>query len=411
MNAFPETFGNAPILFAHSPKWEYRRDRDDPHTARYIPARMLTSLRPGKDFIILPGNSESVREFAKFCTAILGIERRQILYTSGTNYQIATDARIELVETLSRLVPQESAILPYAPTPSTVRLAQALGLRLIGENESWLRRFGTKAVLHRSAIPEKRPRGLPHIVDPNIPTPRGYLAVDREELALAQKKLSDAGVKRMLLKPVSGSSGEGIREVVACSDLSSYLFDLGPVVLEERLEIDRVDGAMLSPSIQYIGRGLGPVSDQVMDGHSHTGNRYPSHATLEQQAALADAAGRLVDWMRPVGPGGFDAVISGGKPYIVDVNAGRCTAAHPALFFRSRYAPQALCEVWKPKPNMSVFDIWHQLRRKGLAFMPGKDEWGVFPLYWLRGMKAQLIALGGSAEEMRVLREGTEALL
>lgn len=54
-----------------------------------------------------------------------------------------------------------------------------------------------------------------------------------------------------------------------------------------------------------------------------------------------------------------------------------------------------------PLPALLVF-----LETSGLAFEPGSGKAkGVFPLYYLRGLEAQLVAVGGSALDCCLLQD------
>lgn len=414
MDTFVLARGSDAWLYVHGPKWEYRRDTDDPYTALYIPARVLSLMRPERDLIVLPGNSPAVRDFARFCVSVLGIKREQILYTSGRSYQVQTDARAELLPDLRRLMSKGSwQFVPYAVSPSTERLARALGVGVVGDPPSWTSRFGSKAILHPNAIPHRRPASLP-LLDAHcsgVRKARGYLAMDREELDMAMRLLKEDGITDVLLKPVSGSTGEGIVHARTVDGSNGYTLPLGPILVEERLSIDEdCDGNPIAPSIQYVRGEVGVPTDQLMHGFSHCGNHFPAQGDGDRSLEFARMAKCIVNWSKPRGMGGFDALSVGGKPVLVDVNAGRWTGAHPALLFRAQYAPTSYVLSWKVEPNGSVDQLWDKLCSSGIAFLPGKSTHGVFPLCYLSGMWAMLIAIGTSPTQVRELVEHTKAL-
>lgn len=401
--------GPGSYLYVQGPKWEYRNDADDPHTGYYIPARIMSLLRPGRDIAIVPGNAPAVREFARFCCETLGLSEEQILFTSGARYQVQRDARKELVEKLKeRTGGGIWTMVPYSVSYSVNALAVDLGLPVLGDAPQTVRRIGTKAILHPNAVPELRPDYLPILSDyvPGIPVPRGYLATTAHELQVARKRLYEEGCQTLMLKPSLGSAGEGIIDIREDTDLTGYPFALGPALIEERLVADMdTKGEIIAPSIQYLGSDLGQPSDQIMKGMSHAGNRVPSSRNASFQEEFAAMSRRILDWAKPAGPGGFDVLSVNGKPVLIDINLGRWTGAHPGVLFQGRYAPGSCFTCWKivPQSEATVWEFWNKLHQHRIALIPGETETGVFPICYLPGMWALIGAYGKTPEEVAQL--------
>ncbi len=396
--------GAAAHLFIHGPKPEYAGDANDPYTAQYIPARILSLLKPGRDIAVVPGNCPAVREYADFCSTELKYEPAQIHFTSGKSYLLEVDALEELLgPLLDCMGGQHFALVPYAATKTKRELAAALGVPLFGETSEWARAFATKGILHPNAFPERRPAWLPLLSDhvKDIRVPQGFHASSREELLEAFTKLRAGGVGEMILKPATGSTGEGIRRGIRQEqELGGYDFPLGSVVLEETLTIDKDrEGREIVPRVQYTRTMVGLPSDQIMHDFSHAGNRYPSVVGHDFVLEFRSEVERILHWMRPRSVGGFDALSVDGRPVIVDPNTARWTGAHPALFFRNAYAPASHFVAVKTHPRVSVREFWKALCAERIALVPGEEMTGVFPLCHLPGMWGMIGSYASSLGE------------
>ena len=66
-------------IWVNGPRPEYSRI-----TQRYnLPARNIPLVRKGRDFIVLPGEYDKIREFAEFVEAVMDLDEGQIIWTSG----------------------------------------------------------------------------------------------------------------------------------------------------------------------------------------------------------------------------------------------------------------------------------------------------------------------------------------
>ena len=215
----------------------------------------------------------------------------------------------------------------------------------------------------------------------------------------------------MMIKPVHGSTGEGIQTLRSAADILSYEFPMGDVLLEEKMNIDRDgQGNEIAPSVQYIGNELHEgVTDQIIRGVAFSGNTLPSQTSAHFQKEMRAMAKRVLAWLKPKGPGGLDFFSVNGKPYLVDPNIGRFTGAHPARFFQELYAPGTNFMTWKTKTTIPLPALWQKLENSGICFKPGSVQ-GVYPLCYLPGMWSMLIAFGDSREKLNYLKAKTDAL-
>lgn len=402
-------------LWCHGPKPEYALDTDRADQW-YIGARTLPLVRPQKDVIVLPGGNRQIQEFAEFCVHTLGLMREQVLWTTGTNYLMDNDIKEELLARIQHQInPGGCEIIPYSVTEPFLRWAAQIGAPIFGDDEKWARIYSNKGILHPNAIPQLRDPSLPLLQEEicGIRLPRGYTCTTKEELIVSYELLQADGVEKFILKPAVGTTGEGILLVDTKSQIIEYAFPMGAVVFEERLRIDTDEqGKNISPSIQYFGRKLqGGVTDQTFKGVAYEGNVVPSATSPKFQKELLEMARRIILWLQPRGPGGFDFLSVQGRPVLVDPNVGRFTGAHPAKIFRALYAPRMPFACWKVDPAKEIETLWDELNARGIAFTPFSNRAGVFPLCYLREMWGLLVAFGRDREGLARLRTQAEECL
>lgn len=117
-------------------------------TQRYnMCCRNLALVRKGKDFIVLPGQFEPLREFAEFIREVLELDEEQIIWTSGDNYLLDDDIATEsnVVGRIKSVVvsnPSDTfTLVPYAVTSHFERWANQLselGVCVFGETTEWI---------------------------------------------------------------------------------------------------------------------------------------------------------------------------------------------------------------------------------------------------------------------------------
>ena len=109
--------------------------------------------------------------------------------------------------------------------------------------------------------------------------------------------------------------------------------------------------------------------------------------------------------------GGVDFIISRNKAYLIDNNLGRMTGTHAPLFFQKRHFPEAAFAYYEPDlSSRDVFDVWEILQSKGLA-LDLKRGTGVFPISYLPGISAEMMAFAPTVHEAYDLMEKTQGLL
>ena len=396
-------------LWCHSPRPEYMLD-EDWADRWYIPARVLPLVRPGSDMIVLPGGNYQTGKFVEFVREVIGLKERQILQTSGEDYLLDQGIRRELRSDLSRMLKSpEWVIMPYSITPQFQEWTAGCCCSVFGDDVEFAGKYGNKGILH-PAPDMTTPFGeLVGDCVPSVNIPRGFTCRNQDELYAAWEILARAGVESLLLKPIFGATGEGIRSVVQREEVAQYEFPMGPVILEERLR------ASSSCSVQFNGARLfGGITDQRVQEFAWEGNIVPTHLCSCVQDEILQATNELLSWLGArglAGPGGFDFVIEDEVPYLVDMNLGRFTGAHAPKIFRDLYASNSMLASWKIEPKKSVFQFWDTLVNRGIAFRPNFSSSGVFPLCYLPGMWGMLLAFGESEVELESLRQEAEDCL
>jgi hypothetical protein len=373
----------------------------------WIPVRPVSLLRPGVDIVILPRH-DAVEEFFQFCVTALRLKRWQVLWTSGKSFLLDKDIKRELLPSLEKIATAGSVTLvPYSVTSRFLEWGNDISHFVIGDGKEWAKKFGGKAILHP---PAKGKKGLTlpaQLLEVSVP--RGYFCKSTEDLLEAYFQLKQAGVKDVMIKPIKGSMGSGIEILWDLNNLFNYSFPNGPVVLEEMVHADRDPaGNVVSSSVQYMGDQLFPgVTDQILQGLTHTGDRLPSMASPAFQAELYEAAVRVHKWLGPQGPGGLDFLSVDGHPLLIDPNLGSFTETHPFRIFHQRYSPAACGKGIKifPSASQSIDDLWSKLEGKGIAFHPGKDENGVFPLGYLKGWIGMLAVFAKTHKQVERLHK------
>jgi len=387
-------------IWVSGPRPEYRRV-----TQRYnMPNRCIPLVRKGLDYIVVPGGHEPTREFAEFIKGVVGLDDDQIIFTSGSVYNLDDDIASDpnVLARLKAIVvgnPNDKfTFVPYAVTPNFERWAEPffeLGVTVFGERLEWIEKFGHKGILHRSVVTPDVPSVVEEI-GVTVPVARGWSVKNKEELLHAWELLKAEGIKKAVIKPVLGAAGEGIIFVEDEAQLPAYDFPMGAICLEEFLELDRApDGVVLSPAVHYMeGMLVGDLCDQIMIGTGYAGWRRCLVPKTFQVLAIK-CIETLIRKMGPQGPGGFDFLSVKGRPILSDVNTGRFNGAHTPKLFVQLYAPGKAFYCWKAKPaiNADLWTYWKEMTKAGIAFIPGQSKSGVFPLIFLRGLSGQMVSI------------------
>jgi hypothetical protein len=426
-------------IWFHGPRPEYKlmtHVHDEAYVKYCLPHRALALMRPAIDLIFLPRGHAESQSAAEWYVNTLKLKPSQIIWTSGQHFLMEDDleewhfATIrQHLDELMELQGQEIKFtrilfIPYSATPSTWALVdslrnflhrypefQCLEVDVMGDSSEWTEQCGHKDILHRHvrrldelAVVER----YPSLVEV-LRTPRGYRCSDVDDLLKAYDLLDSQGV---VVKPVLGASGEGVLFFSNREDLVRYDFSMGEVLLEERLVIDTVKDEYsqrfeeVSPAVHYAGdRVVGGLLDQLMDGPSYCGWRPSTVSEDFRREALTMVHG-LLNAFRPKGPGGFDFLSVGGKPYLTDINCGRFNGGHyPKVFIERWMASRPLVSfrsIIYDAPASKCNDLplfWEECRTLGIASeVPGQN--GVFPLLFLKSIAVQLIIFGNDEKHV-----------
>jgi hypothetical protein len=227
---------------------------------------------------------------------------------------INDDVISSTVERISSVIGKEDnsavlTIMPYRATKHFLRwfkdlrkvlerrFAGRIEVKVFGESQDWMHRFGTKGLLHRHIADLSVPSEIENI-DASITVARGFQCSTSEHLLKAYDLL---GGGEVVIKPMAGSAGEGIIFTDSRDDLQKYDFPMGDVVLEERLEIDCApDGMIISPAVHYFGNtilGRGLV-DQLIENCSYLGWRQ-SVVNPEFEATVLKHSKKIIDATDP----------------------------------------------------------------------------------------------------------------
>lgn len=399
-------------LWVHGPKPEFELD-DDWADQYYIAARVAALLIKG-DCIVLPGGRDELRQWWKFLVETLGYDEDQVIWTTGRQYLLDHDIRDDLRGFLG-LLDDQWVLNPYSITGPFLEWKDLTsGALVFGDMPNFTAYYANKGGLHPSI---RDPTGdfVYKAVSDRVRLPRGYgRCINLADVRRAWELL---GRIPCVLKPELATTGEGIVMFEDPTQLGELegLFHMGPVVVQERLAIERFDdGQQITPSIQFNGSKpfATPVDQIIGDGCAFEGLRWPSKTYGENQLTyeLRRAVSDLLEFMNPQGPGGFDFAVVDGQPILLDVNVGRSTGSHPARMFQAMNAPRAPFVAWKVVPSTDIWSFWEQMKRKELAFDRSTGI-GVFPLCYLPGMWGMLMYLGPEECFSGAKQQATEAAL
>jgi hypothetical protein len=386
----------------------------------YFPARSLALLQPGRGQVVLPrGCPELVELWAFYCER-LGLSITQALWVSSLgNDCLEEDFLADEVAISQTLVSGAKRLIVYAERPRLSDFALQNELHIPCDSAEWKKTLGNKGILH------PRPAaGSVAVLDqllPGVCKPRGYLCATVEDLARAAKLLQAAGIDDVLIKPISGSDGEGIEFHPVGADFSGYSFHMGEVLLEEKLQLDlNRDGSIMSVVIHFFGSELfGPACDQLLEGATNfQGTVCPSVAPASLCSDCERITRDLIRVVKPQGPGGVDFLFVDGKPYLTDINCGRFNGGHYPKAFHMQYAAPGSCFVsFKYTPKSSLHEVQLRLEAGSLDFVPFAEaarevdasstggDFGIFPLVHLTGQFGMYMAIGKTLDTCMQLKQ------
>ena len=116
----------------------------------------------------------------------------------------------------------------------------------------------------------------------------------------------------------------------------------------------------------------------------------------------------------------MDMVSINGNPIVLEINGGRPTASRNPMMFKLAFSPNSKSFVFEKetRSNLLTIDVktaWSRLNKtiyhnRPLAFNQ-KTEYGVYPLVWLKGLWAMLIAFSDSPEVSQAILKKAKNLV
>jgi len=228
--------------------------------------------------------------------------------------------------------------------------------------------------------------------DLGIPVPK---TLRFENLAAAQA--SDEIMFPCFVKPAVSDHGFGI---MRCADAAMLDQAFEQLEAEEPLQIQEEVNASTFLNLQYqvVDSQIDPllVSEQVLDGCVHKGNRYPaSHEPWDQVAPFAD-------WMSDRGMKGIFAVdvavipeAAGTRYVAIECNPRFNGSSYPTMVAKRLNIPQ-----WSTGTYPTTLRSLKELDLKDLAYDPETGK-GIILINWgtIRAGKISVLLAGTEAEQ------------
>lgn len=231
-----------------------------------------------------------------------------------------------------------------------------------------------------------------------IPVPKTLRFAD-----LAEAKASDEVMFPCFIKPAVSDHGVGI---MRCPDAASLAEAFAQLVPDEPLQIQEEVKASTFLNLQYqVNNGqIEPllVSEQILDGCMHKGNRYPSvHEPWDKVASFAD-------WMGDRGMKGIFAVDvavipepSGTRYVAIECNPRYNGSSYPTVVAKRLNIPQ-----WSSGTYKTRLRSLKELDLKNLTYSPDMQK-GVILINWgtIRAGKISVLLAGTEAEQAAIEAE------
>lgn len=159
---------------------------------------------------------------------------------------------------------------------------------------------------------------------------KGFWCRNKEELIKAYKILKKKGVKRMLIKPISTSAGNGIEKADSEKDIKEYSFEFGDVVLEERKELYKI-----LPAAHFKGKKqVYGVNAQLLLGNTYDGITNGKKIRSKILKKCKKILKIIIEKFNLKSFWGVDFLVDKQKNvYLNDINAGRLNGSHPPKYF------------------------------------------------------------------------------
>jgi hypothetical protein len=159
---------------------------------------------------------------------------------------------------------------------------------------------------------------------------KGYWCRDKNELESAYKLLKKKGIKKMVIKPIGTSAGNGIEYVESFNDIKKYKLIYGDVVLEEKIDLYKIlPAAHFKANKQYFG-----VNAQVLKGNAFSGITNQEEIKEEIIKKCKKIIKVIKHKFNLKGYWGVDFLVDKKmNVYLNDINAGRLNGSHPPKYF------------------------------------------------------------------------------
>ena len=381
-------------VIAQGPKPEYERD-DDWADQYYLPARFLSACNPNT-MVVLPEH-RSLRDFVNWFQENVFRPRfnqaLNVLWLDDSEYLLDRNVTFDNIHTMQTFLDgaRDAVVFPYSTYSAFYDwFGQLNGVSLLGESNDFYRNFANKTILHpgsESGLDLSRVSGLR--------IPNGINCFNQSELNAAFDSFAS---DRVLLKDPFGSGGAGISLVSntdSFGDVSEF-----PQMLEQCLELDTLsDGSELSLTVQFTaGEVMAVPTRQIVHGTHSAGNVIMESEFMHLYDDVMNQSRIVASLLSDSGMkglGGVDFLFQDGVAYLVDVNLGRPTAAHPAWMTRDSHfgVDSNLAFATLDMPfDKNIEEAW------SLASGFNSSDVRVMPLYHLQDMEARWIAFSKKGE-------------
>lgn len=396
------------------------------------PCRPLCLLRPGKDFIVLPGGQENVADFAEFCKEIFHLGPNQFIFAEADKDCLCLDDAVDsdVISKIKDVIEAKSdgdqmVIVPRAVSPNFQSWTSKLDVstvKVFGEDSDWFSKWGKKNGLFRQASAPDMPSLIEAALGTRCQIRRGFICHSNDELLAAFAVLNIKANEKAWICPVDCHEGRFSKTVGSMEEIKLYHFSDGSVFISKVLSLDKApDGLPITTSVTYMkgaifGQGW---NDTVFLGNRKQGMRL-SVTPVEFQAEVAKLTATILREMKPQGPGSIDFGMLDGKPVLVDMECNSMTTVHYAKLFMETYAPGKVMCLWNSHPpaDVDVWTFWSRMLERGLAFVPGKSTSGVFPLLFLKASSttghngtASFVAIAETDAEAQEIKQRAEEAL
>lgn len=275
-----------------------------------------------------------------------------------------------------------------------------------------------------------------HLDTLGLPTPGTELAESPEDVKRCLAILRKSGYTSAVIRAAIGASGIGMVKVSSIEGeqdvpIPAHFFSEGPCLVQGWLRKGEFGIAEVhSPSVQlFVGEEevrLYDTTEQILSSESiHEGNESPPFymsRNRELHEEMLRQAGIAGDWLHAQGyrgTGSVDFLVTRNSDgswtvYICEINARVTGATYPSVLAR-HFLPEGAwllrnLRFHEPLPGEELLGL---MRRSGDLFLPGKSDFGIFPVNFNFGKdglvhKGQFLCLSASRLSNKMLLQVAE---